>query len=741
MIRHVLAFVTALLVAALGGCAYEAPAPQLAGQDVRLTLLHTADVHSRIYPYGYAPNTPDRNLGLLVLPGVCQKGICSSDVTRACQADNDCQSFPTASVGGLGRMATLLKRERIGAPRVLHLDSGDMFQGAPVFNLFNGETEVRSMGLLGVQGMALGNHEFDKGATLLGLQLMNNGPTFPIMAANYEWLDPEDPRNPKLRRFIPPYMIYNVKGLRVGVIGLGNLSSLNSAVEGDNSLGLRALDSKQAVAQLVPLIRPQVDLMILLSHLGPDDDAAVAREVSEQESEELPDDPNATAGFAVPGIDIILGGHLHVVYNPPVDVPHYDKEGHFLGRTVIVNSGAFAKFFGVLDTVVQVGDPAAADPLKRTTFLKSYTYKVVPIADRLWRTGDATDLCDPSVRCDPPHPNNPVVNCSDPMHPKVQPSVVCAPPDPDMSRLLEPYSIKMKTLLNLSQVYAVVPCDFTRTTCPKVLRNDPGGGDSQLGNLVATSMRLRRRVEADFALTNALGIRADFESGPLTLETMFNVFPFDNTITTMFLSGDEILQMVDFVAERSAERGCRTQVQVAGIAFTVYCDNKPRATWTVPRSCAQRLRASPTEKASWIGSFGDDIVLGDGCRLPDGGVDTKKCKPIDCFGSYKVAVNDYIAIGGSGFAVLKRNTTRFNTGISLRDALVDYIRGLGAGDIPEPYLGTKKDPPAPQFRCLDTTKWRNLTGADRSGAFDYTGITCLRPDAQAHDGRIRPVVR
>ena len=39
MIRHVLAFVTALLVAALGGCAYEAPAPQLAVDHPFLYLI------------------------------------------------------------------------------------------------------------------------------------------------------------------------------------------------------------------------------------------------------------------------------------------------------------------------------------------------------------------------------------------------------------------------------------------------------------------------------------------------------------------------------------------------------------------------------------------------------------------------------------------------------------------------------------------------------------------------------
>src|SRR5690348_3220920 len=110
-------------------------------------------------------------------------------------------------------------------------------------------------------------------------------------------------------------------------------------------------------------------------------------------------------------------------------------------------------------------------------------------------------------------------------------------------------------------------------TCALPICSDPDGGDSQLGNLVATSMRLRKRVEADFALTNSLGIRADFESGPLNLEQMYNVFPFDNTITTMFLSGNETQQMLDFVAARSSERGCRSQAQVSGIYFDLVCSN------------------------------------------------------------------------------------------------------------------------------------------------------------------------
>ena len=94
----------------------------------------------------------------------------------------------------------------------------------------------------------------------------------------------------------------------------------------------------------------------------------------------------------------------------------------------------------------------------------------------------------------------------------------------------------------------------------------------------------------------------------------------------------------------------------------------------------------------------------------------------------KAAVNDFISVGGSGFVVLKRNTTRFNTGISLRDALADYIRSLPDTDS--------------RARCSATDpQWSNIKGVTPLGPYDYSNVTCLVPEIQAHDGRIRPTVR
>jgi 5'-nucleotidase / UDP-sugar diphosphatase len=603
-------------VFAAGGCLIQTPEPNLAGQDVHLTVVHTADLHSRFFPYYFAPGQIDKGLGLVPRPGQ-----------------------DTAVVGGIGRVSTIVKCIRgiyngpecagltqpgpngepaiAGEPaeRSLHVDSGDIFEGAPVFNLFQGEVEMRAMSHLGLTAMALGNHEFDKGSVTLEEQYQKYG-GFPILAANYAFSDPTDYTQPKLRDIIHDYTIANVGGLKVGIVGLANLSSIQGVIEGGNSLGVRPLETVDAITKAVQVVRSQVDVLFLTSHLGLDEDEGVAA------GDAASRDHNTAA--AIDGVDAIFGGHLHIVLNPPKDLPHIADDGTVTGHTVLCHSGAFAKYVGRLDLVIHVPDANEVKAGVRAG-VKAYTYRLIPVDDSV-------------------------------------------PSDPVMDNMLEPYLIKMNAFLNLGQVYAIVPCPAGGADCPKTQRNDPDGGDSQLGNLVATAMRLRRGVEADFGLTNSLGIRADFESGPLNLEQMYNVFPFDNTIATMFLSGDEVQQMLDFVAARSGERGCRTQAQVSGIYFDLICSKGD--------SRCKRLCTDPNDPTCVPPACADNIYLGDACRLPDQTMDATKCRPLERFAEYRVAVNDYIAQGGSGFAVLKRNTTKFNTGISLRDALVDFIRTL-----------------------------------------------------------------
>lgn len=637
-------YVLALLgcVLAGGACTVHREQPNLVGQDVRLTVLHTSDIHSRLFPYHFVPGRIDQNYGL-------EQGH--------------------GPYGGIARIGAIVKAERAKAARSLWLDSGDCFQGAPIFNLYRGEAEFRALSEVGLDGAVVGNHEFDLGANNLYEQIVDWA-QFPLLAANYLYENPAEAGRPKLAEVVQPFHLYDLHGLKVAAIGMANWSSLAGIFEGGNSLGVRPLDDAQVVRDYVRLLRPAVDVIVLVSHLGLDEDEGLA--ASEVEAEQ-----NEALGDALEGVDLILGGHLHIVLNPP-KIVRTDAYGH---PTVLVHSGAFAKYVGRLDVVVRVGENNA-DPAKRS-YITAFTYDNIPVS------------CGPRSSPEEPCPN---------------------PSDPDVERLLLPYALELHQILDLNGVFAYVNTPGET----KIVRSDPSGGDSQLGNLVARAMQRRQGVDADFALTNSLGIRADFEKGPLTLEAMYNVFPFENSITIMFLSGREIIDTLDFVARRSSERGCRAQAQVAGITFKMMCGARDTgiACQTDP-DCPERWQICGEASKTCIAlPHAEEIYLGERCRRDDGSIDPASgCVPLHPDGLYRVAVNDYIAAGGSGFSVLKSNTSKQNTGISLRGAVMDYIRGLGACS-PDVIDGT--DP------------------GGRPVTQIYGPITCLDETVEVHDNRIFP---
>ncbi len=625
----------------------------LAGQELRLTLLHTSDIHSRILPYDFAPLKTDVDLGLIPEAG---------------------------PFGGAARMAALIKRERAQGDRVMHLDSGDCFQGAPVFNQNLGEAEFRFLSKMRLDAAVVGNHEFDAGALNFTVQARDNA-NFPLLAANYVWDDYREPNSNQTGLYTSPYTLRTLKGLRVAVIGMANISSLNSIVEGGNSLQATPIEQNEAARAYVELLKPVTDLIVIVSHLGlhEDQDLVQGYEAFYQYSkvkgflnreanpwkaiqwfgEPFADDSVVQVQIpGVSGIDVILGGHLHVVLNPPQLLT--DPSGR---RVLLAHSGAFAKYLGRLDIVVKMpppgGDPNGAEVL-------THDYRVFPIdslwcddamhayySSRFWSAGEFAN--DPQVKAA-------IAKCSD-------------QEDRETTHLLQPYIIGLDLNLALTSVFAYAPRDIAR-------RNNSSGGDSPLGNIATDSMRQRRRVEAEVGVTNSLGIRDNLYAGPLTQESMFNVFPFENTINIMYLSGVEMQEMFDFISERSASRGCQSQAQVSGVRFTMDCAqvqlNDLRLPCDPKRPAAQLGSECPQDnregRAPW--TCLDDASTGARCWAHTAIDVSISGKPLTPSGTYKVAVNDYIAKGGSGFSVLKRNTTRIETGISLRDSLVGFMEGF-----------------------------------------------------------------
>ncbi len=215
--------------------------------------------------------------------------------------------------GGAARLASLVASQR--DDRTLFVAAGDLMQGTPISNLFAGEPVIRAFNLMRLDASAVGNHEFDNGQEAFRRRAAEAG--FPFLAANVRgagWL---------ARSVVLP-----AGPLKVGLFGL---LTADTPVETHprNVAGLQFTDPVETAREMVAQLEPQADLVVCLSHLGYEEDRKLAA--------------------AVPGIDVIVGGHSHVRLEQPAAV----------GGTLIVQAFERGVVLGRLDLEVEGGTARA----------------------------------------------------------------------------------------------------------------------------------------------------------------------------------------------------------------------------------------------------------------------------------------------------------------------------------------------------------------------------------------------
>jgi 5'-nucleotidase len=217
---------------------------EAASSTSKLTILHTNDMHSRI------------------------------------------------ELGGMARREALIASIRKQEPNVLLLDSGDIWQGTPYFNFFQGELEYKLMSRMKYDASTFGNHDFDNGLEGLQKQLPNAG--FPFLSANYDFSG-----TPLAGRF-QPYKVFEKAGARIGVFGVG--IELKGLVADKNFGATKYLDPVATAKAQVQQLRQNehCDMVICLSHLG-----------YKYESEKL-DDRKLAAHTFMPAPEPIMGPNGHV---------------------------------------------------------------------------------------------------------------------------------------------------------------------------------------------------------------------------------------------------------------------------------------------------------------------------------------------------------------------------------------------------------------------------------------------
>ena len=270
-----------------------------AAGELYLTILHTNDEHAALIPHSPA-------------------------VDYHPEVEN-------STVGGCARLATAVKQIRqqkaeAGEP-VLLLSAGDHTGGTP-FSWLIPEgipAPLEIMQLIGYDVATIGNHEFDYGTEVLAQSLEAAG--YPqahdrmvLLASNA--VPPEE--HPLAKIFRRTHLIELENGLTVGLFGLIGQDAVSVAASPEP---VEFADPTETAAAMTAQLREEgADLVVAITHCGVEEDRALAR--------------------AVPGIDVIVGGHCHTALEEPV----------IEGETVIVQAGSSLQYLGVLELAF---DPAS----------------------------------------------------------------------------------------------------------------------------------------------------------------------------------------------------------------------------------------------------------------------------------------------------------------------------------------------------------------------------------------------
>ncbi|MDO4502202.1 MAG: bifunctional UDP-sugar hydrolase/5'-nucleotidase [Coriobacteriia bacterium] len=240
-------------------------------------------------------------------------------------------------VGGVSRLSGYVHRARQRDPNVLYAISGDMFRGSVIDSEFQGLSTIQIMNLLGPDVVTIGNHEIDYGVA--HLLLMEKCANFPIVNANFHITT-------NGRRLFEPHRIIQIGGMKVLFIGVITEQILASA-KNDTLIGtfLNVEDAAVDVGRICNAFNTtDVDLMVLLTHIGFEEDKALAEQL----------DPAW-------GVDLIIGGHSHTLIDEPVVV----------NGIPIVQVGTGTDQLGRFDIVVDT----------KKNRMDSYQWQSIPLND------------------------------------------------------------------------------------------------------------------------------------------------------------------------------------------------------------------------------------------------------------------------------------------------------------------------------------------------------------------------
>ncbi len=583
------------------------------GAPFTLTILHVNDTHSKIEP-------TQVKLVMDIDPKLTGKAV-------------------YAELGGFPDLVSALNQLRASEKNAIFLHAGDMFQGTLYFTKYEGKADTDFWNLMRPDAVTLGNHEFDKGPSILQSNLLTLA-SFPVVCAD---LDISNEALLPDKSLIKPYTVLSVGGEKVGVIGLDTPETPFISSPGKN---IRFLDPEASVEKAVTALESQgINKIVVLSHLGYSEDVKLAPKLH--------------------GVDVIVGGHSHTLLGDFSNIglasagayPRVEKDAD--GNTVvIVQSWEWAKVLGNLSVTFDAnGNVTSWDGSPKAVVGKNF-FRIYDLPDKsnaLKRVQYTTTTGGSLTINEYDGKSYSIAITDDPASSDDQFDAFKRVYDEMIAKLAAARDIALvdadpaaeAKLATYSQGVTKLKGQIVATTDEDLIR----GLNQGTGPIIADGMAWK--TGSDIALNNPGGVRININQGPISVATVYELLPFGNTLVTMDMKGSQVVSTLEdgcaFQIERYGSDPANPYIYVSGIRFTL------------------NLGKLKGQRVSDVQVKGKDGTY----------------RPIDPAATYKVVLNNYMAAGGDKYDTPAAIHPQYDTGFNDAEVFMEYIQGKTLRNIPE----------------------------------------------------------
>ncbi|MDA0148315.1 bifunctional metallophosphatase/5'-nucleotidase [Vibrio sp. LaRot3] len=432
---------------------------------------------------------------------------------------------PFVSAGGFARIATRAKQLRQQAEEneqgFLFLHAGDCFQGTLYFSLFKGEANSTMLNQLGLDAMAVGNHELDMGN--LPVAQFAKQIDFPLLAGNWDLSKECEDKperlsgNPNVFSFRPysrsaQWIVKHIgdEAIAIFSLTLDKMADISNP-DADTPFVSAIETARNTVCEIH---RAGINKIILLSHMGYDTDLDFANHVG--------------------GISIIVGGHSHVLQGDfsQLGLGKSDEYGVKVNQTYVVQAGYHALALGHCDIEFDEQGTVARFNGKNELLIGRRLF-IDTSRSQSWQQQDYQAL------------RAQIEN-----HPNV---MVCHKDNQIQKLLQERYQSRVRALQQT--ILATASNKLRHIRVP-----DEQGG-SEIAPLVSQSFQhamIAQGYEIDFAIHNAGGVRTSINPGPISVADIAGkVLPFAVPIGVYRIKGEFIRATLEDAINNALSNGVK----------------------------------------------------------------------------------------------------------------------------------------------------------------------------------------